>query len=216
VDCRIVRVEQGTDEWLDLRRTRITASRLADVCAKKDSKRYLQYRDEKVKELLGHKQVEETPEWANHGKENEPQALAGYEYIWDVAVDHNLFLIHNEYDWLSASPDLMHLPDYDEGGEIKCRALYKNYRKEVKEAHRHKGTIRCCPAANRHQVQGTMWITGFNFWWFINYYIGSDLKGGQAQKIHRVAVPRDQELINLMEVRCLEFMKDVYERAGLA
>lgn len=215
MDCRIVDVEQGSDEWLDLRRTRITCSRLADVMAKKNTKRYIKYREEKVKELLGHKHVEETPEWATHGKENEPRALAAYEFQRNVEVAHNLFLIHNEYDWLSCSPDLMELPNYDDGGEIKCRALYKNYRKYRQLADDNHGSINACPPANRHQVQGAMWITGLPRWGFINYYIGSDLEGGLAQKLHHVWIPRDQRLIDLMEVRCLEFMTECYERAGL-
>ena len=53
MDCRIVKVEQGSDEWLALRRSRVTASRLADVMAKPDTKRYQKYRREKVLELLG-------------------------------------------------------------------------------------------------------------------------------------------------------------------
>ena len=118
MDCRIIKVKQGSDEWLELRRTRITVSRLADVMAKKDTKRYTKYRSEKIKELNGHKGVEETPEWAAHGKENEPRALAAYEYKFEVEVEHNVFLISNKYDWLSCSPDLFHRPDYDEGGEI--------------------------------------------------------------------------------------------------
>lgn len=215
MDCRIVDVEQGSDEWLDLRRTRITCSRLADVMAKKNTKRYIKYREEKVKELLGHKHVEETPEWATHGKENEPRALAAYEFQREVEVAHDLFLIHNEYDWLSCSPDLMELPNYDDGGEIKCRALYKNYRKYRQLADDNRGSINACPPANRHQVQGAMWITGLPRWGFINYYIGSDLEGGLAQKLHHVWIPRDQRLIDLMEVRCLEFMTECYERAGL-
>jgi len=214
--CRIITVEQGSDEWLELRRTRITTSRLADVCAGKKTKRYKEYLEEKVKELLGHKNVEKTPEWAQHGKENEPKALAAYEYKYEVEVDHNVFLIHNDYDWLSCSPDLFHLPDYDAGGEIKCRALYKNYRQFRKLAVDNEGTSNCLPACDRHQVQGAMWLTGFSQWYYVNYYIGSDLAGGLAQKIHRVAVPRNQALIDLMEVRCLEFMKEAYERAGLA
>ena len=216
MDCRIVQVEQGTDEWLDLRRTRITCSRLADVMAKKDTKRYTKYRAEKVKELLGHKGVEETPEWAQHGKENEPRAMAAYEYRYGTAIEHNVFLISNKYDWLSCSPDLFHLPDYREGGEIKCRALYKNYRKYRQLAHDKPDSSNCLPPADRHQVQGAMWVTGFHSWWYINYYIGSDLAGGMAQKIHRVKVPRNQKLIDMMEVRCLEFMKECYEGAGLA
>jgi len=215
MDCRIIQVEQGSDEWLDLRRTRITASRLADVCAKPDTKRYQKYRQEKVLELLGHKAVEETPEWASHGKENEPRALAGYDYKYEQEIEHNIFLISNKYDWLAASPDLMHTPDYDAGGEVKCRALYKNYRQFRQMAEHFKGNYRCIPPADRHQVQGSIWLTGFSYWWYINYYIGDDLEGGMTQKIHRVAVPRNQQLIDKMEERCLIFMKDVYERAGL-
>jgi len=216
MDCRIVMVEQGSDEHWDLRRCRITASRLADVMAGKDTKRYTKYRQEKVLELLGHKAVEENPEWAAHGKENEPRALAGYEYKYKLSIEHNVFLISKKYDWLACSPDFLHLPDYLEGGEVKCRALYKNYRKFIYEAEYYKGQQRCIPASNRHQVQGAMWLTGFRFWWYVNYYIGDDLEGGEVQKIHRIAVPRNPELIDQMETRCLEFMKECYERADIA
>jgi hypothetical protein len=209
-------VEQQSDAWLDLRRCRITASRMADVMAGKDTKRYTQYRQEKVLELLGHKSVEITPEWAVAGKENEPRALAGYEYRYKVSIEHNVFLISTKYDWLGCSPDFLLLPDYNEGGEMKIRKLYKNFRKFKRDAEYYKGQQRCIPACDRHQVQGAMWLTGFKFWWYVNYYIGDDLEGGEVQKIHRIAVPRNQELIDAMEVRCLEFMKDVYERADIA
>lgn len=96
------------------------------------------------------------------------------------------------------------------------RKLYKNYRKFIRMAKDNAGTIKVCPAADRHQVQGAMWITGFKRWWYINYYIGSDLEGGQVQRIHRQAVMRDNTLIKAMEIRCLEFMKECYEEAGLA
>ena len=215
LECRIVRVAQPSDEWLDLRRTRITTSRLGDVCAGKDTKRYQQYRKEKVLELLGNKQVELTPEWAAHGKENEPRALAGYTYKYGIQLEHNVFLIHKKFDWLACSPDFFHLPDYNEGGEIKCREMYKNYRKIRDECEYYKGQARCIPACDRRQVQGAMWLTGFDFWWYVNYYVGSDLEGGQTQKIHRIAVPRDQKMIDTMEVRCLEFLKEGYDRAEL-
>ncbi len=215
MDCRIIKVEQGSDEWLDLRRTRITCSRLADVMAGKKTKRYTRYLEEKSKELCGHKGVEETPEWAEHGKKNEGRAMAAYEHHFGVEVEHNIFLISNKYDWLSCSPDLFHLPEFDEGGEIKCRELFKNYKKERQWCADHDGLNTACPACNRHQVQGAMWITGFDRWGFINYYIGSDLEGGQTQKIHRVWIPRNQTLIDQMEARCLEFMTEAYEKAGL-
>ena len=216
MDCRILQVEQGSDEHWDLRRTRITCSRLADVMAGKETKRYQRYRMEKTKELLGHKNVEENPAWAEHGRRNEPYALAGYEYKFKQEIEHNIFLISNEFDWLSCSPDFLHLPGYTEGGEIKDRELYKNYRKFKALAIEHQGTIRVAPACDRHQVQGAMWVTGLPRWFYINFYIGKDFNGVEIQRIHRQAVPRDDELIEAMEVRCLEFMKECYEEAGLA
>lgn len=216
LDCRIVTVEQGSEEWFELRRTRITCSRLADVMANPKTKRFQNYRQEKVLELLGHKFVEDNPEWAQHGKENEPRAIAGYEFKYGTDVEHDAFLISDKYDWLGGSPDLLHLPDYGDGGEIKCRALFKNYKKYRTLAELHKGTTKACPAENRHQVQGFNMLTGFRRWYYINYYIGDDLEGGLTQKIHRVAIPRDNALIEKMEVRCLEFMNECYKRAGLA
>ena len=228
MDCRIIKVEQGSDEWLALRRSRITASRLGDVMAKPDTKRYQKYRREKVLELLGHENAEESPEWARHGRENEPKAIAGYEWKYNVDVEHNVFLIHNEYDWLGASPDLLQIAEldttttheglddlYDEGGEIKCRAMFKNYKARRTQAKLYEGQTQAIPACDRHQVQGNMWLTGWSRWWYIDYYIGDDLEGGLTQKIHRVPVKRDQKLIDAMEIRCLKFMKECYEMAGL-
>lgn len=216
MDCRIISVEQGSDEWLDLRRNRITCSRLADVMAKPTTKRYQQYQREKIKEMLGYRHVEETPEWAAHGKEHEPRAIGAYEWKFELDVEHNVFLISTKYDWLGGSPDILHLPHYDEGGEIKCRALYKNYRKYRAMAEQYEGTTRACPAENRHQVQGHMMLTGFDRWGFVNYYIGSDLEGGMTQKLHRTWIPRDDKLIKQMEERAQEFIAECYEEAGLA
>lgn len=230
MDCKIIKVEQGSDEWLALRRSRITASRLADVMADPKTKRYQQYRREKVLELLGNTNVEKAPEWARHGRENEPKAIAGYEWKYNVDVEHNVFLIHKEYDWLGGSPDLLHIAgeteddiqqqegtddEYDEGGEIKCRALFKNYKAARDQAERYKGMTLSVPACDRHQVQGNMWLTGWSRWYYINFYIGDDLEGGLTQKVHRIAYPRDQKMIDAMEIRCLKFMAECYERAGL-
>lgn len=216
MDCRIVTVQQGTDEWLDLRRGRITASHLGDVLANPKTKRYQKYMRQIVLELLGEVNVEEAPEWARHGRENEPRALKGYEWKYDVDVEHDIFLIHKKYDFISCSPDGLVLPNYDEGLEIKCRALYKNYRAARAYAEANNGTPKCAPAEYRPQIQGAMWLTGFRYWWYVNYYIGDDLDGGITQKIWRNKVARDQSLIDKMEQSCLDFMTECYDRAGLS
>ena len=216
MDCKIITVEQGSDEWLDLRRNRITCSRLADVMAKPSTKRYQQYQREKVKEMLGYRSVEETPEWAMHGKLQEPKALAAYEWRYEIDVEHDVFLVSEKHDWLGGSPDLLHLPGYEDGGEIKCRALYKNYKKYRDLADEHEGTTKACAAENRHQVQGHMMLTGFERWGWVNYYNGSNLEGGIAQKLHRVWIPRDDDLIESMIERAKLFIAECYEEAGLA
>ncbi len=215
MDCRIIKVDQNSDEWLALRRCRITASRLADVMAKPTTQRYQQYQRELSLELLGYEHVEESPEWARHGREMEPRAIGAYEWKYGQDMEHDLFLIHKEHDWLGASPDMM-TTDYTEGAEIKCRALYKNYRhyRQLAEQMSRRNPLKACPPENRHQVQGSMWVTGFSSWWYVGYYEGEDLSGNPQRKIYRVEIPRDQDLIDKMELRCLEFMKEVYEATG--
>jgi hypothetical protein len=208
MDCRIVEVEQNTDEWSELRACRITASRLADVCAKHTTKRYKAYLHEMVLELLGHRFVEDRPEWYAHGRELEPRALGALEWKYNEDLNRDLFLIHNKYDWLGCSPDAMSA-GFHEGYEIKCRKMYKNYLSEVQFVQSNAGS-KVVPYVNRHQIQGAMWVSGLQHWWYVNYY--ESQKDGQ-RKLNRVQVPRDDTLIFHMELKCLEFMHEAYDLA---
>ena len=49
----------------------------------------------------------------------------------------------------------------------------------------------------------------------VNYYEGPELDGHPQRLLHRVAIPRDDELIDNMELRCLAFIRECYEIAGL-
>lgn len=213
MDCKIIKVKQGSDEWLALRRCRITASRLADVMAKPTTKRYKGYLQEKVLELLGHEAVEKDPHWAMHGKEMEPRAIAAYEWKFGTEIDHDVFCISQKYDWLACSPD--GLTTESEYVEFKCRSLYKNYRLHVQMAKHFDGTTKAIAAEERHQVQAGMMVTGAPYWVCSSYYEGPDVNGQQQRKIHRVKVPRDESLISSMEIRCQEFMMEAYKTAEL-
>jgi len=220
MDCNIIEVEQGSDEWLELRRCRITCSRLGDVMAKPTTQRYQDYQTQIAQELSGIEIPEEDSPWFAHGKEMEPRALAAYEWkhkddIGTGSLIHDVFLVHNEYDWFGCSPDGLY-PDHSEGIEVKCRALYKNYRKEVQMAEHFEliNPLKCVSPEYRFQVQGAMWLTGLDSWWYVNYYEGPDLDGEPQRKLHRVEIPRDEELINKMELRCLVFIRECYEIAG--
>ena len=220
MDCKIELVEQGSDAWLNLRRCRITCSRLGDVMANPKTGRYQDYQTQIAQELNGIEQEEEEAPWFAHGKALEPRALAAYEWKYKQEIGtepllHDVFLVHNEYDWLGCSPDALY-PDHSEGVEVKCRELYKNYRHNVQLAdHFELIDARKCVAPNyRFQVQGAMWLTGFDSWWYVNYYEGEDFEGEPQRRLHRVEIPRDQELIDKMELRALAFIRECYEIAG--
>ncbi len=222
MDCKIIEVEQGSEVWLNQRRCRITCSRLGDVMAKPSTKRYQDYQTQIAQELSGIEQPEKDSPWFAHGKEMEPRALAAYDWKFKDEMAgkpliHDIFLVHEEYDWLGCSPDgLYH--DHSEGVEVKCRELYKNYRKETQRADDMElvDARKCVSPEYRFQVQGAMWVTGFEQWKYVNYYEGPDLDGQPQRKLHVVDIPRDEELINKMELRALVFIRECYEIAGLA
>lgn len=220
IDCKVIEIEQGSDDWLDLRRGRITCSRLGDVMAKPSTQRYQDYQQQIAQEMCGIEQEEVDAPWFEHGKALEPRALAAYD--WKYAEEmgrkplvHDVFLAHNDYDWLGCSPDgLYH--DHSQGIEIKCRALYKNYRMHTQMADHFElvNPLKCVQPEYRFQIQGAMWVTGLESWWYVNYYEGPDLDGNPQRKLHRVEIPRDENLINKMELRSLAFIRECYEIAG--
>lgn len=213
MECIVVPVRQGSEEWEALRRCRITASRIGDVMARPDSKRYRQYRSQIVCELLGAEFENEDEPWFAHGKEMEPRALAAYQYRYNVRIKHDIFLIHHKYEWLGGSPDII-TADEREGGEVKCRKLYKAYRAAREDIRKRLAAGKpACPPEHRWQIQTGMWLTGLDSWWYINYY--ENEKDGR-RKLHRVLIERDDKIIAQMEKRCVAFMKECYELAGLA
>ena len=205
MDCQLIHVPQNSDEWDALRRCRITGSRIGDVMADPKTKRYTEYRKQLILEHHGMEFESLDKPWFEHGKALEPRAIAAYEWRYNVDVEHDLFLIHHEYDWLSASPDFM-TRDYREGGEIKCRRNYHKYREIVGRIQKSSSKKPWIPPENRHQVQAAIWLTGLDSWWYINYYENEQTG---ARKLHRVLVPRDDKLIRKMEDRCVRLMKEV-------
>jgi len=240
--AKVVHVEQGTEEWDALRRTRITVSKLADVCTNprpvKDlwgnkqfdtygnplmemPGRYHKYRTQKTRELMGHTEEEDNPEWFRHGREMEPRALLRYDHKYREKdgfdrIDHDCFLIHPEHTWLGCSPDGLAVTDgeYTAGMEVKGRKTYVNYRNVILRTRKYhdlgKPELMVKPE-NKHQIQGAMWVTGFDFWWYVNYYEDRD----GSYRLGRCRIPRDQSLIDQMEIRCIEFITACYKDAML-
>lgn len=120
---RVIKCKQGSAEWLNARRGKITASRIADVMdvLKKggEGASRRKYRIELMAERLTGRSEDHyiSPEmmW---GSEYEGMARAAYEVANDVMVDQVGFVLHPTLDFTGASPDS--LVGKDGGLEIKC------------------------------------------------------------------------------------------------
>lgn len=102
-------ITQGSEEWLMSRLGKVTASRLADVCAKiksGESASRANYRAELVAERLTGKMAENFTNTAMAwGTSCEPLARAAYEAETGEMVAETGLIDHPEIDMTGASPD---------------------------------------------------------------------------------------------------------------
>lgn len=208
MDCKVTKVKANSEDWLKLRRGRLTASHAADWCAKPESKRYKEYQKLIVLELLGYEDEEDDAPWFAHGKAMEPYARGAYQWKTGQKVDNDLMLIHKDYDWLSASPDGIYMPDYDGMIEIKCRAKLDRYLHILSEQER-TGKIE---AGYRYQVQCQLLVSGMDGLEFVNYYHDQEQ---MIRKMHVFPVERDKKMIDRIEENALTFITECYQIAEM-
>ena len=207
IRCKLIEVEPWSDDHRELRRGRITASRMGDVLAGKDTKRYTDYRLELVHGLLGFQIDEDRARWFEHGKEMEPHIRRAYAKRFDCEVTPNVFCIHKDYAWIGCSPDGLVLPDYDRAIEIKAREKLSTY-EQVMEKQRRLGKI---DSNYRPQVQAQMWIMGLPA---IDYCEGFVNLEYQKTRLQVMTVPVDENLVKKMEIRSLQLMVEVFQLAS--
>jgi len=198
----ITNIEQGSQEWLDLRLGKITASRMKDVLSNgrggKPSKTAESYMIELIAEQLS---GQSKPFFENDamrwGTETEPQARAMYELESSNEVDEVAFIIHSEF--IGVSPDGL---IGDKGMlEIKCpttttqikRALSKSYHYDYEA-----------------QIQAQLWVAERDWCDFVSF--DPRLDCGAGLLIERV--DRDDVFIAKMEEKTAEFIDNM--QAALA
>lgn len=200
----IVAVEQGSDEWHQLRLGKVTASRVADVMAKTKSGvsasrgNYLvQLAIQRVTGVVEESYTNDAMQW---GVDNEAQARVAYEIASQNFVDQVAFVLHPTIEGFGASPDGL----VGECGlvEIKCpnSATHWSY-------------IKANEPPNKYYIQMQAQMACTNTQWCD--FVSFDPRMPERSKLLIVRVPRNVEFIAEMEAEIKEFLSEVEVEVNL-
>lgn len=157
---QILKAEQGSQEWLDARLGRPSASqfhRLITAKGKPSASADNYIKSLIIERFSGMSAPVFVTDWMTRGNVLEPQARAMYEFITDTEVQEVGFILDDSGEY-GCSPDGL----LEEGGvEFKCPAPANH------EMWSKKGV---CPTKHYAQVQGCMWIAEREWWDFMSYH----------------------------------------------
>lgn len=190
---KIIDLEQGTDEWMQCRLGKVTASRFKDIVTpdKGDkSKSYKSYMYELIAEkLIKEKQESFKSEWMERGNEIEPLARASYEFMHDVEVMQTGMIL-NDDETIGISPDGL-IGDFG-GLEIKCPKPSTIVKYILDDR---------LPLEYKPQVMGSLWISGREWWDFLAFHPSMDF--------FELRVFRDEEYIKKMAQHINDFIDEM-------
>ena len=154
---------QGTEEWFCTRLGIPSASRFDQlITAKGDpskSRTKLLYTLAGERVMKRREETYQSPAMAR-GIELEPQARMVFEMLHDIQVDQTGFCFFDNRMDRGCSPDGL-IPSIQTGLEIKCPSLPVHIEYLLGEK---------LPDAYYQQVHGSMYVTGYNHWYFMSYY----------------------------------------------
>lgn len=193
---RVIKCEQNTAEWLEIRRGKITASRICDVMAvltraSKNGKagepaaariKYgIEIMSERLTGRVGDHYVTPEMEW---GHDQEPFARTAYEIACKVITEQVGFILHPTLDFAGSSPDS--LVGKSGGLEIKCPKSETHIKWLMADE---------VPEEHRDQMQTNM-LCGEREWWdFMSY----DPRQPEGLRAFIKRLQRDNERIALIE-----------------
>jgi putative phage-type endonuclease len=192
-----IAVEQGTPEWHELRRGKVTASRVADILAKTKSGASASRQNYLIELALQRTTKTIEPSYTNAalewGTATEPQARVAYEVATHNFVDQVPFVDHPTIKGFGCSPDGL----VGEGLiEIKCpnSATHWEYFKYNRP-----------PQKYVIQMQAQMAVTGAKWCDFVSF----DPRMPERSQLLIVNVPRDDAFIAEMEAEIKQFLSEV-------
>ncbi len=192
-------IEQGTQEWLELRKGKVTASKVADVLAKTKTgvsasrgNYLIELAIQRVTGVIEESFTNAAMQW---GKDNEHVARALYEAQTGTFVDQVPFVDHPTIEWFGCSPD--GLVGTDGLVEIKCPNSKTHWEYFKKNA----------PPTNYIiQMQAQMACTNTQWCDFVSY----DPRMPEQSQLLIVRIDRDDDFINNVMIPEIEkFLNEV-------
>lgn len=190
-------VEQNTDAWLELRKGKVTASRVADVMAKTKTgvsasrANYLiELALQRVTGVIEPSFKNDAMQW---GTDNEQTARTAFEVAHNVFVDQVAFVDHPTIKDFGCSPDGV---IGDSLLELKCpyqSAVHWSYFKDG------------CPSKYYTQIQAQMSCTGAKSVWFVSF----DPRMPARSQLYIEEVLREEEFIKKLEDEVKQFLNEV-------
>ena len=194
---RIAAIQQGTEEWHQLRLGKVTASRVADILSKTKTgpsasrgNYLIELALQRVTKTIEESYNSPAMEW---GTQNEPQARVAYEVSTGNFVDQIAFVDHPTIKNFGCSPDGV----VGEGLiEIKCpnSATHWSYIKANEP-----------PQKYIIQMQSQMSVTGAKWCDFVSF----DPRMPERSQLLIVRINRDEELIAEIEKEVKQFLSEV-------
>ena len=190
-------VEQGSDAWLEIRKGKVTASRVADVMAKTktgvSASRGNYLIELALQRVTGVIEPSYTNDAMQHGKDNEQTARTAFEVAHNVFVDQVAFVDHPTIKNFGCSPDGV---IGDSLLELKCpyqSAVHWSYFKDG------------CPSKYYTQIQAQMSCTGAKSVWFVSF----DPRMPARSQLYIEEVLREEEFIKKLEDEVKQFLNEV-------
>lgn len=191
---QVADAQQGSEAWFKLKLGVISASRVSEAVAKKDSATRNSYMCELVAQVCTGVQEEINSKHMDWGNQHEDAARSCYEFMTGLQMTQLPFVFKDGLWREGCSPD--GIVTNDRGAEIKCPWASENYIKFL--------TADAIKPEYKWQANYTMRIMDADAWDFVQY--DPRMK---SKPMHIVTFGRDAEMQKKMDDLIPEFILDM-------
>jgi len=175
---KVLCTEQGTQEWLECRKGKITGSGAKLAISGRPTKGRRLYVAKIADDLQGIPDFEDedVKPWFIDGRFYESWARGWYAWKTGNEVEETGFCVHDDYSWIGCSPDGL----VGDDGLVEIK-----YRKTLHAFHKHAALN--SDALIMPQLQTQLFVTGRAWVDYVNYWRSDDheLEQGHIKRIER-------------------------------